>query len=81
MSNPFLDDNPKLQGLFGGRLSSLIDQFNDDGSNGTAFGIRCIINMIIFAVCAVLSMGVLAKSWATLRGGGRDLPQERVGRI
>lgn len=72
----FVGITPDVGGYSAG-LFTMLDQFSNGGSKGTAFAVMSIINMVIFAVCGVLSMGVLAKSWATLRSGPA-LPVERV---
>ncbi len=72
----FVGITPDLGGYSAG-LFTMIDEFNRGGSKGVAFAIMSIINMIVFAACGVLSMGVLAKSWGTLRSGPA-LPADRV---
>ena len=72
----FVGITPDLGGYSAG-LFTMIDQFSNGGSEGIAFAVMSIVNMVIFAVCGVLSMGVLAKSWGTLRSGPA-LPVERV---
>ena len=67
---------PNLGGYSAG-LFTMIDQFSNGGGEGVAFGVLCVINMAVFASCGVLSMGVLAKSWATFRRGSL-LPADRV---
>ena len=67
---------PNLGGYSAG-LFTMIDQFSDGGGRGVAFGVMSILNMAVFAVCGVLSMGILAKSWGVFRSGP-PLPPDRV---
>jgi secretory carrier-associated membrane protein len=77
----FVGITPDIGGYSAG-LFTMLDQFSNGGGKGTAFGVMCVLNMVIFALCGVLSMGVLGKSWATLRSGGQAVPVDsRVVRV
>ncbi len=72
----FVGINPDIGGYSAG-LFTMISQFSDGGGRGIVFGIMCIINMVLFAVCGVISMGVFSRSLIVFRSGP-SLPSNRV---
>ena len=68
----FVGIQPNLGGYSAG-LFTMIEQFSNGGGKGVTFGVLCIINMVIFGLCGVLSIGVLGKSWVVFRRGPQDL--------
>ena len=76
----FVGITPNLGGYSAG-LFTMIEQFSNGGGKGTAFGILSVINMILFAVCGVISMGVLGKVWATLRNSSASAAPVPVVRV
>jgi hypothetical protein len=64
-------------GAFSAGLFFMIDQFQRGGGEGVAFGILSIINMVLWALGGLLSMGVFGRSWSVFRNSPL-VPADRI---